>query len=83
VTGSFAAQATELMSVIFLLITASTIVAAVFLAAFIRAVIRGQFDDVNSPAVRILHEPQGPKTPTPPVSISTPTTDTNHHPIVP
>lgn len=45
------------MSVIFLLITASTIVAGVFLAAFIRAVRKGQFDDDLSPAVRILNEP--------------------------
>lgn len=45
------------MSVIFLLITASTCVAGVFLAAFIRAVRKGQFDDDLSPAVRILNEP--------------------------
>ncbi len=42
------------MSVIFLLITVSTLMAAVFLAAFIRAVRNGQFDDDRSPAVRIL-----------------------------
>lgn len=45
------------MSVIFLLITASTIVALVFLAAFVRAVRSGQFDDDRSPAVRMLHDP--------------------------
>lgn len=44
------------MSVIFLLITASTLVAGVFLAAFIRAVRKGQFDDDRSPAVRMLHD---------------------------
>lgn len=44
------------MSVIFLLIAASTLVAGVFLAAFIRAVRTGQFDDDRSPAVRILHD---------------------------
>lgn len=48
------------MSVIFLLITASTIVAAVFLAAFIKAVRSGQFDDDMSPAVRILNDPPPP-----------------------
>ncbi|MCB0770495.1 MAG: cbb3-type cytochrome oxidase assembly protein CcoS [Flavobacteriales bacterium] len=45
------------MSVIFLLITASTLVAAVFLAAFIKAVRSGQYDDDRSPAVRMLHDP--------------------------
>lgn len=45
------------MSVIFLLITASTLVAGVFLIAFITAVRSGQFDDDRSPAVRILDEP--------------------------
>ena len=45
------------MSVIFLLIAASTLVAAVFLAAFIKAVRSGQYDDDRSPAVRMLHDP--------------------------
>jgi cbb3-type cytochrome oxidase maturation protein len=44
------------MNVIFLLITASTIVAGVFLAAFMWAVKSGQFDDDRSPAVRMLAE---------------------------
>ena len=48
------------MSVIFLLITASTFVAGVFLVAFIWAVRKGQFDDDLSPAVRILNEPPPP-----------------------
>ncbi|MBK6754192.1 MAG: cbb3-type cytochrome oxidase assembly protein CcoS [Flavobacteriales bacterium] len=45
------------MNVIFLLITASTLVAGVFLVAFILAVRNGQFDDDKSPAVRILNDP--------------------------
>ncbi|MEO8068932.1 MAG: cbb3-type cytochrome oxidase assembly protein CcoS [Flavobacteriales bacterium] len=49
------------MSVIFLLITASTLVAGLFLAAFVWAVKRGQFDDDRSPAVRILDEPTSPQ----------------------
>jgi cbb3-type cytochrome oxidase maturation protein len=48
------------MSVIFLLITASTLVAGLFLAAFVWAVRRGQFDDDRSPAVRILHDEATP-----------------------
>ncbi|HPF90329.1 MAG: cbb3-type cytochrome oxidase assembly protein CcoS [Flavobacteriales bacterium] len=42
------------MSVIFLLLTVSTLVAGVFLLGFIWAVSRGQYDDDRSPAVRIL-----------------------------
>jgi cbb3-type cytochrome oxidase maturation protein len=42
------------MSVIFLLLSVSTLVAAVFLAGFIWAVRKGQYDDDHSPAVRIL-----------------------------
>lgn len=44
------------MSVIFLLIAASTLVAGFFLFAFIHAVHSGQFDDDKSPAVRILKD---------------------------
>ena len=52
------------MSVIFLLLTVSTLVAAVFLAGFIWAVRKGQYDDDRSPAVRILNDPS-PPTPLP------------------
>ncbi|WKZ66862.1 MAG: cbb3-type cytochrome oxidase assembly protein CcoS [Flavobacteriales bacterium] len=44
------------MSVIFLLIAASTVVALVFLGLFVRAVRSGQFDDDRSPAVRMLND---------------------------
>ncbi len=44
------------MSVIFLLITVSTLVAGFFLVAFIWAVRKGQYDDDRSPAVRILND---------------------------
>lgn len=42
------------MSVIFLLLTVSTVVATVFVLGFIWAVRKGQYDDDRSPAVRIL-----------------------------
>jgi cbb3-type cytochrome oxidase maturation protein len=42
------------VTIIFLLIAASTIVALIFLAAFTWAVKSGQFEDDHSPAVRIL-----------------------------
>ena len=44
------------MSVIFLLIAAGGVVAAGFLLAFVWAVNAGQFDDMTTPAVRVLHE---------------------------
>ena len=51
------------MSVIFLLIAAGAIVTGGFLAAFIWAVRSGQFDDVVTPAVRVLlDEPAPPPT---------------------
>lgn len=44
------------MSVIFLLIIISLIVALVFLYAFIKAVKQGQFDDKYTPSVRVLFD---------------------------
>ncbi|MCB0764215.1 MAG: cbb3-type cytochrome oxidase assembly protein CcoS [Flavobacteriales bacterium] len=60
------------MNVIFLLLTASTLVATVFLVAFIRAVRSGQYDDDRSPAVRMLHDPA------PSRNIPTPDTPSEH-----
>ena len=44
------------MSVIFILLPVAALLAAVAVAAFIWAVRRGQFDDLDTPAVRILHD---------------------------
>jgi cbb3-type cytochrome oxidase maturation protein len=44
------------MSVIVLLIIFSILVALIFLVAFIWAVRSGQYDDMESPSVRILFE---------------------------
>jgi cbb3-type cytochrome oxidase maturation protein len=44
------------MSVIYLLLTISIIVAVVFFIAFILAVKNGQFDDGYTPSVRMLFE---------------------------
>lgn len=49
------------MSVIFVLIGVSVIVASLFLAAFVWAVKSGQFDDNHTPAVRMLFDDQKPK----------------------
>ena len=44
------------MSVIYLLLTISIIVAVIFFIVFIIAVRNGQFDDAYTPSVRILFE---------------------------
>ncbi|MGG7037032.1 MAG: cbb3-type cytochrome oxidase assembly protein CcoS [Flavobacterium sp.] len=44
------------MSVIYLLISISIVVAVVFLIAFLRAVKTGQFDDDYTPSVRMLFD---------------------------
>ena len=44
------------MSVIYLLITISIIVAVAFLIAFIKAVKSGQYDDDYTPSVRMLFD---------------------------
>lgn len=44
------------MSVIVLLIVFSIVVALIFLASFIWAVRSGQYDDMDSPSVRILFD---------------------------
>ena len=44
------------MSVIYLLISISIVVAIAFLYAFIRAVRSGQFDDDYTPSVRMLFD---------------------------
>jgi cbb3-type cytochrome oxidase maturation protein len=49
------------MSVIYLLITISIIVALLFLYAFIRAVRNGQFDDSYTPSVRMLFDDETKK----------------------
>lgn len=44
------------MSVIYILITVSILVAVVFLIAFIKAVRSGQYDDDYTPSVRMLFD---------------------------
>jgi cbb3-type cytochrome oxidase maturation protein len=44
------------MSVVYVLLPAAIVLAAAGVAAFIWAVRGGQFDDLETPAVRILHD---------------------------
>lgn len=44
------------MSVIYILITVSIVVAVIFLFAFIKAVKSGQYDDDYTPSVRMLFD---------------------------
>jgi cbb3-type cytochrome oxidase maturation protein len=49
------------MSVIHLLLTLSLIVALVFLILFLVAVKKGQYDDLDSPPVRLITPPKKTK----------------------
>ena len=51
------------MSVIYILITVSIVVAVVFLLAFIKAVKSGQYDDDYTPSVRMLFDDELKKSP--------------------
>ena len=44
------------MSVVYILLPVAALLAAAAVGGFIWAVRRGQFDDLDTPAVRILHE---------------------------
>ena len=44
------------MSVIYILVPAATLLAVAAVWAFIRAVRSGQFDDLDTPAIRMLHD---------------------------
>jgi cbb3-type cytochrome oxidase maturation protein len=61
------------MTIIYLLLTISVLVALAFFAAFILSVKNGQYDDVYTPSVRMLFEdelvkPKAPKTKTEPTN---------------
>jgi cbb3-type cytochrome oxidase maturation protein len=62
------------MSVIFLLIPLSIVIAACFLGAFIWAVRSGQYEDTCTPSMRILLEEQDAS----PKTQSTPSSSLNH-----
>lgn len=52
------------MSVIYILLTISIIIAVIFFFAFIKAVKSGQYDDNYTPSVRMLFEDELVKTKT-------------------
>lgn len=50
------------MSIIYMLLAISVVVAVVFFVAFIMSVRKGQYDDVYTPSVRMLFEDEVVKT---------------------
>lgn len=44
------------MSVVYILLPVAVVLAIAAVGAFIWAVRRGQFDDLDTPAVRVLHD---------------------------
>jgi cbb3-type cytochrome oxidase maturation protein len=47
------------MSVLFIVLPLALLFSAIAVAAFLWALRRGQFDDLNSPAHRVLHDDAG------------------------
>lgn len=62
------------MSVIYLLISISIVVAIVFFVAFIMAVKKGQYDDDYTPSVRMLFDDELIQTKVEKPKVKTPTT---------
>ncbi|MBD3863796.1 MAG: cbb3-type cytochrome oxidase maturation protein [Olleya marilimosa] len=67
------------MSVIYILLTVSIIIAIVFFTAFIMAVKNGQFDDGYTPSVRMLFEDELVKTPIKTIKKTKIKNKTNHN----
>ena len=67
------------MSVIYILLTVSIIIAIVFFTAFIMAVKNGQFDDGYTPSVRMLFEDELVKTPVKTITKTKIKNKTNHN----
>ena len=53
------------MNALFLLLPLALLIAGIMLALFIWAVRSGQFDDLETPAMRVLFDDTTPKKPTP------------------
>lgn len=51
------------MSAVFFLLPAAVALGAVFVILFLSAARHGQFDDLDDPAERILHDDRGPRHP--------------------
>jgi len=51
------------VSIIYVLLPAAMVLAAFLVWAFVRAVRRGQYDDLDTPAVRMLHDDDPVKKP--------------------
>jgi len=62
------------MSVIYLLISISIVVAIIFFVAFIMAVKKGQYDDDYTPSVRMLFDDELIQTKVEKPKVETPTT---------
>jgi len=49
------------MSVVFVLVPVTLVIAGAAVATYVWAVRRGQFDDLETPAMRMLHDDDEPK----------------------
>ena len=60
------------MSVLFVLVPLAIAIVAVAIVAFLWATRRGQFDDLETPALRMLGDDEGPVSPRPSDAPGTP-----------
>ena len=61
------------METIFVLLPLALLIAAIAVGFFIWAARTGQFDDLETPAVRILFDDEEPRRPVPPAAGAAPT----------
>ena len=54
------------MSVIYIVLPLALVIVGVAVAAFVWAARRGQFDDLTTPAMRVLHDDEPPPAEPPP-----------------
>lgn len=61
------------METIFVLLPLALLIAAVAVALFVWAASTGQFDDLDTPAIRVLFDDEAPGAPRPPAAPADPT----------
>jgi cbb3-type cytochrome oxidase maturation protein len=57
------------VSILFLLIPLAVLLAGGAVIAFVWSTTQGQFDDLETPALRMLHDDDEPRVPSPPTQV--------------
>lgn len=61
------------METIFVLLPLALLIAAIAVGFFVWAATTGQFDDLDTPAIRVLFDDEAPNAPRPPATTAAPT----------